>query len=162
MPRCPQCQKVSAHRKNKACPKCGIPVKLRDGVWFLFGDSAPNIELIKYWELLLSERIGEQFSLPRKSTRYFREAKFAQVLLNWVKNDLDIAKQALWLAFNDKGWSWKTMTSLLSVERDWPALTTMAQAIVKDQRQREQATQERYAELMETPYGLPMDSDNGD
>jgi hypothetical protein len=149
MPRCPQCQEISARRKNEACPKCYIPVKLYDGEWFLFGATAPNIELLKYWEALLSDRIGEQFSLPRKSTRYFREAKFAQVLINWVVGDLEVAKQALWLAFNDKGWSWKTITSLISLEKDWPALTIMARPIIRDQRQREKAAKERYADLMD-------------
>ena len=149
MPRCPQCQEISARRKNEACPKCGIPVKLRDGEWFLFGENAPNIELLKYWETLLSERIGQPFRLPRKSTRYFREAKFAQDLINWVHGDFAVAKQALWLAFNDKGWSWKTMTSLISLDKDWPTLTTMARAIVRDQQHREQAAQERYTDLMD-------------
>ncbi len=152
MPRCPQCQEISARRKNEACPKCGITVKLRDGEWFLIGENAPNIELLKYWENLLSDRIGEQFRLPRKSTRYFREAKFAQVLINWVVGDLEVAKQALWLAFNDKGWSWKTITSLISLEKEWPALTTMARPIIRDQRHREQAAKERYEDLMSDEF----------
>jgi len=148
MPTCPSCKGEFRTRKNETCPGCGVPVKLRDGKWFLIGEDAPNIALLKYWEYLLGYRIGETFRLPRKSNRFIREAKFAQDRLDEAEGDLDIAKKALWILFNDKAFSWKLPTSMLSFEREWIVLLLIARKLMTKEQREEQAARDRYRDLM--------------
>ncbi len=148
MPICPGCKGEFRTRKNETCPGCGIPVRLRNGVWFRIGEDAPNIALLKYWEYLLSYRIGKGFRLPRKGNRYIREAKFAQDRLNEAEDDLDLAKKALWLFFNDKAFSWRLATSMLSFDREWNVLLFMARNLMTEEQREEQAARERYKDLM--------------
>lgn len=143
MPICPVCKTNQKNRKGGACPHCGTLVTIRDGKWYSLSDGAPNVELLKYWERKMTERLGERFRVPRKGTRYKREVKFAQALLDESSDDLEVAKEAINILFTDPGFSWKLFSSMLYMNPDWLAAVVMARARVKLRQQAVKAAQER-------------------
>lgn len=156
MPLCPLCKSLWARRKNGACPGCGAPIKLRDGRWYSIHESSDNIRLLKYWEKLVGKRIGERFRLPRKSSRFKREAKFAQDLLVEIEqtaaegeDTVDVALRAIWILFNDKDYTWKIFTSLMSMHNDWLVVVFMARQYIKKEKQQEKRERELHEEMQE-------------
>lgn len=149
MPVCPGCKQEFPRRKNGACPGCGIPVRIRDGQWYSLTEGAPNIRLLEYWEKCIAERLNSPFSIPRKSERYKREAKFAQDLLAEAGYDIDLALQGIWVIFNDKHFSFKLPTTLLFIRHDWLAALTIARRILKERRKQEELDRKRYEEYKE-------------
>jgi hypothetical protein len=103
------------------------------------------VKLVKYWEKLTGERIGEAFRIPRKADRFKREAKFAQDLIDEADGDMDVSTRALWILFNDTDFSWKFYTSLLTARTDWIAAIFLARQYIKKEKLREA----RERELME-------------
>jgi hypothetical protein len=147
MPICPNCKEEFPRRKSGACPGCRTPVKIYDGGWYLLTDDAPNIALLNTWEQQLSERTKTNFSIPRKSSRYKREAAVAQRLLDEAEGDLTVAETAMDILHTHKDFSWKTYTSLLSVEKDWLVALFMARTTLEEEARREEARRQRANEL---------------
>lgn len=149
MPTCPVCHGTFARRKNEACPKCGTLVKLYKGKWYPIGEEAPNVRLLKYWEKLMSRRLGDFFHLPRKSNRYMREIRFAQDLLDEADQNIDLALRAMWVLFNDKDFSWKLYTSLLSAVKDWAVAIFIARSYIEKEEKKRRAEEERFKQYQE-------------
>lgn len=149
MPVCPICHEDFPRRKNDTCPGCGSLIKLRDGKWYSLSESAPNVRLLKYWEKLMTRRIKERFRLPRKADRFKREAKFAQDLLDEAEYDIDVSLRAMWILFNDKDFSWKLYTSLLSVRTDWLTVVFLARQYVEKEREAQEIEKRQFEEYQE-------------
>ena len=149
MPVCPICHEDFPRRKNDTCPGCGSPIKLRDGMWYSLSENAPNVRLLKYWEKLMTRRIGERFRVPRKADRFKREAKFSQDLLDEAEYDIDVSLRAMWILFNDKDFSWKLYTSLLSVRTDWLTAVFLSRQYVEKEREAHEREQRQFEEYQE-------------
>lgn len=144
MPVCPQCKTEQSKRKAGGCPNCGTPVDVHGGRWYRRSHNAPNVQIVRRFEKNVSHKLSAGrttpviFAIPERSTRYKRELKHAEKLLQDANGDLDLVLEALDILFSDAKFSWKNRTSLLFLHSDYDAAVALANA---NRTQRQAATE---------------------
>ncbi len=143
MPVCPNCKSKHSRRKYGTCPTCGEQVRLYQGRWYLSGCNSPSVEVLEYFEHLVSKRqaikrnILCSFRIPRKGGGYEKELVFANRLLGMTDGDISLVKDALWQLFNNRQFSWKTYTSLTYLQKDFVLALVIARARNKSEKERQ-------------------------
>ena len=106
-------------------------------------------ELKEYFEKLASDKLSEKRNAPvilrigNKSLMYkYTMARFKQ-LLNTIENDLDFAKEIVYVQFTAPEFRWKSRTTVSDLLNDWDA----AKAVVESIRDKE-----KEKELMHKPF----------
>ncbi len=146
MPVCPNCNNEHRRRKYGACPTCGEEIRLYEGKWYLAGSGSPNVQVLEYFEQLVSQRETAEmhktciFRIPRKGGMYTQELVAAGRLLDVADNDVHLTKNALWHIFYNRRFSWKIYTSLMYLYKDF--LLALAIARANKEKTEEQVAQE--------------------
>lgn len=153
MNKCPACKSAFMQRKNGRCPVCNTELQLREGVYYRADIGSPNAALFRKFEDLVSTQLSAQrgvvvpFRVSKKTPAYNRELAVAERLLQAAEYDYDLAVAALGVLFNDKGLRFKTRSSLLHCEKDWPVALAIARSLIAQEAAKTSAENELLARI---------------
>lgn len=157
MPICPACKEESGRRTDGACPKCGTPVMLHDGHWFLEGPDSPVEKILMHFEdhktTALRRKKGSgamRFVIPRNHPLFKKEMEIASKYLAAADYDLDLVLKSLDVLFEDPDYAWRTWGDSLSTM--WDSFITamsIARGILEQEEEKVQRQREAYEKLQQ-------------
>ena len=105
---CPECKQPQTKRKDGCCPECWTPVRIfrtkdGDSIWVREGADTPPVELMNYWQEIMSRRLSKDNGIQvpfhihpyKHKAKYNREVALAERLLVSADWDMEVAKRAL-------------------------------------------------------------------